>query len=61
MSTTSFARQHRRILTEEDEVKLGEELRRRMGEIDRGEVELLDGDEVLRDIFGDEISPSVPR
>lgn len=60
MTTDSFAGKRPRILTEENEMELREALKRRMGEIDRGEVELQSGEDALEEVFGDEISPSVP-
>lgn len=40
------------MLTDADEVTLGKALKRRMAELDRGEVELIPADQVLREIFG---------
>jgi hypothetical protein len=59
MPTDSFAEPPPRILTDADGVKLEEELKRRLAEIDRGEVELLSIEQVWRDVFGTEAPPDL--
>lgn len=60
MSTDPFAGKRPRILTDADEETLKRELKRRLGEIDRGEVKLLTVDEVWREVFGEEFSGPQP-
>ncbi|MDC0674272.1 addiction module protein [Nannocystis radixulma] len=55
MTSDSFAGGPPRILTDADEVTLAKALKRRLAELDRGEVELIPADQVLREVFG---SPS---
>jgi hypothetical protein len=52
MTSDSFAGGPPRILTDADEVTLAKALKRRLAELDRGEVELIPADQVLRDVFG---------
>lgn len=60
MSTDPFAGKRSRILTDADEATIKRELKRRLGEIDRGEVELLTVDEVWREVFGHDFSAPEP-
>jgi hypothetical protein len=52
MTTGSFAGGPPRFLTDADEVTLAKALKQRMAEMDRGEVELIPADQVLREVFG---------
>lgn len=62
MSTDSLAGKRSRILTDVDEATIRVEVKRRLDEIDRSEVELRSADEVWREVFGHAISsPPRPR
>jgi hypothetical protein len=61
MTTHSLAPRPPRILTEDDPVALEAELRRRLGEIDRGEVVMIPEEEMWRQVFGDEPTSRRPR
>ncbi|MCY1053513.1 addiction module protein [Nannocystis sp. SCPEA4] len=59
MTTDSFAGGPPRILTDADEVTLRKALKRRLAEIDSGEVEPLSIEEVWKDVFGTEAPPEL--
>lgn len=62
MSTDSLAGKRSPILTDVDEATIRVEVKRRLDEIDRGEVELRSADEVWGEVFGQAISsPLRPR
>lgn len=52
MTTPPFARRPPRILTDADGVTLQKELKHRLAELDRDEVELLSVEEVWQSVFG---------
>ncbi|WAS97856.1 hypothetical protein [Nannocystis punicea] len=60
MTSHSFAGRPPRILTDADEVTLGKAVKRRLAELDRGEVELIPADQVLQEVFGPSTGPEKP-
>lgn len=58
MTTNFFAPRPRRILTKADEATVRAELKRRLAEIDAGEVTMLSEAEMWQQAFGDEPPPT---
>ncbi|MCY0993566.1 hypothetical protein OV203_40890 [Nannocystis sp. ILAH1] len=59
MTTPPFARRPPRILTDADGVTLPKELKHRLAELDRSEVELRSVEEVWQSVFGHEAPPGL--